>query len=57
MAATVYNRFMPDIDLDKPRIRDKYSGLAIYIIGIPYIHTIRRAKRGSGLLVADFHPY
>jgi hypothetical protein len=48
---------MPDIDLNKPRIYKEYSGLAIQTIGIPYIHILLRAKRGLGLLVANFYPY
>jgi hypothetical protein len=57
MAATIYNRFMPDTNLNKPRIREESSGLAIQTIGIPCIHIILRAERGSGLSVADFHPH
>jgi hypothetical protein len=57
MVAAIYNRFIPDIDLNKPRIREEYSGLAIQTTGILCIYTILSAERGLGLLVADFHPY
>ena len=57
MAATIYNRFMPDTDLNKPRIREECSGLAIHTIGIPCIHTMLLAERGPGLSAADFHPH
>jgi hypothetical protein len=57
IAATIYDRFMPDTDLDKPRIREEYSGLAIQTIGIPCIHAILRSERGLGLSVADFYPH
>ena len=55
IAATIYNRFMPDTDLNKPRIREECSGLAIHTTGIPCIHTMLRAERGLGLSAADFH--
>jgi hypothetical protein len=48
---------MPDTDLDKPRIREECSGLAIHTTGIPCIHTLLSAERRTGLSVADFHPH
>jgi hypothetical protein len=57
MVAAIYNRFMPDTDLNKPRIREECSGLAIQTTGIPCIHTILSAERGPGLSAADFHPH
>jgi hypothetical protein len=57
MVAAIYNRFMPDTDLNKPRIREECSGLAFHTTGIPCIHTILSAERGPGLSVADFHPH
>jgi hypothetical protein len=57
MVVAIYNRFMPDTDLNKPRIHEECSGLAIQTTGIPCIHILLRAERGSGLSVANFHPH